>query len=132
MALINDVYPHILEDYTHLVKKHTNLEAINNALRAKNVFGACEVTKCPCTARHQSRETTKPAEQSMDATVQFYSQLMDSLHFYFLHLFECGLRTQNATPNDDDDDDKKEDHDQYFDKKFARVSRMVNERHHIR
>eukprot|EP01083_Nonionella_stella_P235458 827940_1 len=37
-----------------------------------------------------------------------------------------------TSPNDDDDDEKKEDHDQYFDKKFARVSRMVNERHHIR
>eukprot|EP01083_Nonionella_stella_P072168 194396_1 len=68
----------------------------------------------------------------MDASVQFYSQLMDSLHFYLLHLFECGLRTPKVTPNDDDNDDKKEDHDQYFDKKFSRVSRMVNERHHIR
>eukprot|EP01083_Nonionella_stella_P173475 598520_1 len=132
MAFINDVYPHILEDYAHLVKKHTNLEAINNALRAKKVFDVCEVAKCACTARHQSRETTKPSEQSSDAIVQFYSQLMDSLHFYLLHLFECGLRTPNVTPNDDDNDDKKEDHDQYFDKQFARVSRMVNERHHIR
>eukprot|EP01083_Nonionella_stella_P237085 832042_1 len=68
----------------------------------------------------------------MDAIVQLYSQLMDSLHFYLLHLFECGLRTPNVTPNDDDDDDKKEDHDQYFDKQFARVSRMVNDRHHTR
>eukprot|EP01083_Nonionella_stella_P051470 136653_1 len=133
MAFINDVYPHILEDYAHLVKKHTNLEAINNALRAKKVFDVCEVAKCACTARHQSRETTKPSEQSSDAIVQFYSQLMDSLHFYLLHLFDCGLRTPNVTANDDDDDDDtNEDHDQYFDKQFARVSRMVNERHHIR
>eukprot|EP01083_Nonionella_stella_P086494 240342_1 len=132
IAFINDVYPHILDDYAHLVNKHKNLESINNALTAKKVFDVCDVKKCGCTARHQSRETTKPSNQFMDSTVQFYSHLMDSLHFYLLHLFECGLRTPNVNPNDDDDDDKKEDHDQYFDKQFARVSRIVNERHHIR
>eukprot|EP01083_Nonionella_stella_P095456 268033_1 len=77
IAFIKDVYPHILEDYAHLVNKHTNLEAINNALTDKKVFDGCEATKCACTARHQSRETTKPSQQSMDVTVQFYSQLMD-------------------------------------------------------
>eukprot|EP01083_Nonionella_stella_P095455 268030_1 len=102
IAFINDVYPHILEDYAHLVNKHTNLEAINNALREKKGFDVCEVTKCACSIRHQSRETIKQSERSMDVIVQFYSQLMDSLHFYLLHLFDCGLRTPNVTANDDD------------------------------
>eukprot|EP01083_Nonionella_stella_P235457 827935_1 len=133
IAFIKECYPHILEDYAHLVNKHTNLETINNALRTKKVFDVCEVTKCACSTRHQSRETTKQSERPMDGIVQFYSQLMDSLHFYLLHLFDCGLRTPNVTANDDDDDDDtNEDHDQYFDKQFARVSRIVNERDHIR
>eukprot|EP01083_Nonionella_stella_P112894 332571_1 len=128
IAFIKDVYPHILEDYAHLVKNHTNLESINNALRAKEIFGECEVTQCACTARHQSRENTNTiSKQSMDATVQFYSQRMDSLHFYLLHLFECGLRTPNVTPNDDEDEK-----DMYFDQDFARISTLMNERAHIR
>eukprot|EP01083_Nonionella_stella_P237808 833902_1 len=93
IAFINGVYPHILDDYAHLLNKHTNLEAINNALRANKVFDVCQLTKCACTSRHHLQETTKTPEQSMDATVQFYSQVMDSLHFYLLHLFEYGLRT---------------------------------------
>eukprot|EP01083_Nonionella_stella_P289492 985092_1 len=131
IAFINDVYAQILDDYAHLVNKHKNLEAINKALIAKDVFDVCEVTKCSFTARHQSRETTQISNVSMDVNVQFYSQLMDSLHFYLIHLFECGLRTTNVDPPDDDCANK-EDDDKYFDKQFARISKTVNERRKIR
>eukprot|EP01083_Nonionella_stella_P085609 237425_1 len=33
------------------------------------------------------------------AATQFYGQLLDSLHFYLLHLFECGFRTERANLN---------------------------------
>eukprot|EP01083_Nonionella_stella_P317892 1159456_1 len=38
LAFIREVYKDILDDYTHLVKKHNNLEDINNALKEEKVF----------------------------------------------------------------------------------------------
>eukprot|EP01083_Nonionella_stella_P248199 859586_1 len=137
MAFINEVYKDILDDYAHLVKKHNNLEDINKALKEKKVFGACDATKCSFTSRHQSRHTTntKPSKTSMDAVVHFYAQVVDSLHFYLLHLFECGFRMEQASPNDIDDHKQAAaavDPNTYFDKTLARVSKLINARQHIR
>eukprot|EP01083_Nonionella_stella_P287534 978756_1 len=71
----------------------------------------------------------------MDSIVRFYAQVLDSLHFYLLHLFECGLRTEKGNPNDTDDNkqvDAAGNASKYFDKSFARVSKMINARQHIR
>eukprot|EP01083_Nonionella_stella_P197235 725319_1 len=69
----------------------------------------------------------------MDATVQFYSQVLDSLHFYLVHLFECGLRTEQPNPNTaDDDEEANQNMYTYFDKAFDKVAKLINERQHIR
>eukprot|EP01083_Nonionella_stella_P185913 679337_1 len=52
-----------------------------------------------------------------------------------MHLFECGLRTERANPNDTDDNKYiavAAETNNYFDKAFARVSSMINARQHIR
>eukprot|EP01084_Bolivina_argentea_P154348 269076_1 len=128
IPVINDIYEHCLDDYVHLVKKHQNLEAINKALKEMNVFGSCDVQKCAFTLRHQSRHTinTKVSKICDDATVRFYVQLLDSLHFYLIHLFECGFRAEQVRTSDTDDHKQRADtadHNTYFDKSLARVSK---------
>eukprot|EP01083_Nonionella_stella_P186642 683869_1 len=58
IALISDDHMQCLDDYAHLVSEHTNLEAINKAVKANGLFANCDVTKCRFTSRHQTRETT--------------------------------------------------------------------------
>eukprot|EP01083_Nonionella_stella_P035993 98196_1 len=130
IAFINEVYKNILDDYAHLVNEHKNLETINDTLKAQKLFGKCDPAKCSFALRHRSHRImrTKVSKNSMDPIVHFYAKLVDSLHFYFIHLFDYGLRTEKASPNDTDDDQKE---DRYFDKEFERVSKMVNERQHV-
>eukprot|EP01083_Nonionella_stella_P229972 813381_1 len=132
IAFINDVYNDILEDYAHLVKKHNNLEDINKALKSIKVFAACDVTKCLFTSRHQSPTESRHSMNTttiMDPVVQFYVKLIDSLHFYLVHLFECGLRTVRPNPDTVDTDECKQ---AYVDTELTRISRMVHERRDIR
>eukprot|EP01083_Nonionella_stella_P257467 881273_1 len=135
MTFINDIYTNILDDYSHLVKEHNNdLEAINKVLKEQKVFEACDVTKCRFTSRHQSRNTMNAMKKrSMDPVVQFYAELLDSIHFYLIHLFECGLRTERVNPNDTYD--RKEaaaEHNMYYDQAVTRISKIMNERQDIR
>eukprot|EP01083_Nonionella_stella_P203216 741711_1 len=129
IAFINDVYRNILDDYAHLVCEHQNLETITEALKTNTLLPICDVTKCPFTSRHYTQTHTTintiTKTASMDSTAQFYSQIMDSFHFYVQHMFECGLRTE--TPKSGGNDDSSD-----IDVEFARIARMTNERQHIR
>eukprot|EP01083_Nonionella_stella_P234825 826319_1 len=132
IALFGGDYTQCLDDYAHLVNEHHNLEAINKAVKANELFGKCDVTKCHFTARHQTRESTNTKVMT-DHRVNFYSQLLDSFHFYLMHLFECGMRTEtNDIDQKGDEDEQMDDDNQYFDARFARISRAINQRQHIR
>ena len=48
IAFINDIYPHCLDDFAHLVNKHTNLEEINKALKEKKLFRNCNGKNLRC------------------------------------------------------------------------------------
>eukprot|EP01083_Nonionella_stella_P129281 392205_1 len=81
IALFGGDYTQCLDDYAHLVNEHHNLEAINKTVKANELFANCDVTKCRFTSRHQTRETTN-TKVITDHRVNFYSQLLDSFHFY--------------------------------------------------
>eukprot|EP01083_Nonionella_stella_P109603 319788_1 len=127
IAFINEVYNDILDDYAHLVREHRNLEAITEALKTNALLPICDVTKCIFTSRHYAQLPNTITTIDIDRTVQFYSQIMDSFHFYVQHMFECGLRTERPQPNDND-----QKQDDSVGTEFARIARMTNERQHIR
>eukprot|EP01083_Nonionella_stella_P022692 62726_1 len=139
IRFIKDIYTEILDDYAHVVNTHHNLEAISKALKQNKVFGACDVTKCPFTARHQSRHSMNTKvfniSNDHDVFVQFYAQRLDSLHFYLMHLFDCGMRTEQSNAIRIDTNQQAfvaDEKDKYFDQEFARVKLQINERKHIR
>eukprot|EP01084_Bolivina_argentea_P111482 198878_1 len=126
---IGDIYTIYLDDYSHLVQKHKNLEDINKAMIEMKEFGSCDILKCLFSTRHHTDDQKTKVD---DELVHFYAQSMDSLHFYFLHLYQCGLRTEK--PNEDDNKDIQiddVDSDTYFDQEFSRISRLIHERQHI-
>eukprot|EP01084_Bolivina_argentea_P278820 476507_1 len=85
-------------------------------------FRCCDILKCLFVTRHHN---DKQAEID-DDVVHFYAQSMDSLHFYLLHLYQCGLRTEK--PNEDGSNDIKNDdidNVKNFDKEFSRISRLI-------
>eukprot|EP01084_Bolivina_argentea_P097662 175561_1 len=91
-------------------------------------FGCCDILECLFSTRHHSDDKKEKVD---DELVQFYAQSMDSLHFYLLHLYQCGLRTEK--PNEDENNEIKNDdanNDKNFDHEFSRISRLILERQH--
>lgn len=126
---ITTVYWSYLDDYNHFIHNHSkDIEIINKKLEK------CDSKRCNFTERHFS---DKSYDKNIDKNVlhpnsSFFNQFYDSLHFYFYHLFECGLRTKKMDKNDDeeiDDDDSK--HDEFFDVEFSRMIRSINDRTYI-
>ncbi len=127
-AFIKDIYKIFLDDYNHLVYEHNDLEDINKAITSKKEFSTCNILKCKYTGRHNSDDE----KQIEDGITHFYKTIFDSLHFYLIHLYECGLRIPTSTTNDDNMDNKNDDDNNiYFDNAFSRVTRLINERQHI-
>eukprot|EP01083_Nonionella_stella_P187773 690758_1 len=127
IAFINHVYTQCLDDYTHLVRMHNNLEQIHNALQTKALFPICDITQCHFSRRHHSRRDTIQTDAThryIDNIVQFYAQIMDSFHFYVTHLFECGLRIENITA-------KTHDHDHNNGDQLGRVAKIHHERQYL-
>eukprot|EP01083_Nonionella_stella_P189925 703451_1 len=103
---INDVYPlrEMHNDYTHIIRKHQHqIQDIKQLLIAQGVFEECNLSNCAFTTRHHAREEKEESEDTLDPSLNLAKQRFDSLHFYFFHLFECGLR---STRKDHDDEMK--------------------------
>eukprot|EP01084_Bolivina_argentea_P291447 500911_1 len=121
------VYTQLLDDYVHLVNHHADdLNHINKMLKNRKRFGECDVKKCQFTSRHY--ENGNNNNISLDPTLQFYVETLDSLHFYFFHLYDTGMRTISDENNDTDE---VKINDEYFDYRFARISKRVSDRAHI-
>ena len=94
----------------------------------------CDIKKCDCTTRHHDcsddkKEEIKPFSPKSD----FYKRCMDSLHFYVMHMFDCGLRVHHQ---DNEQEEEIKDHDDGYDdasvdKQFARILKAINERRQV-
>ena len=62
----------------------------------------------------------------MDALLNFYKTVIDSLHFYLFHLYDSGLRVLRKKTDEKEDEEDIEDGNNCFDKEFARIQSEIN------
>ena len=88
-------YPQCLEDYIHLISKHSDnesLEKIRNYLHENHKLNICSIIdKCQSTKRHYTKRNRMDQKQN-DNDYNFYINLFDTIHFYIYHLEGFGLR----------------------------------------
>eukprot|EP01084_Bolivina_argentea_P044915 82660_1 len=101
---MHDIYYELINDYIHFNNHHTHeLENINNDLinnKRYLLFSKCEISSCEYTARHHNTKTTK---NKLDEELNFHKQTMDSLHFYFFHCYDVGIRSKKQDEMHDEE-----------------------------
>eukprot|EP01084_Bolivina_argentea_P211249 359364_1 len=123
------VYTILLDDKTHIVQKHGHqTQQIKTLLMKENNLGDCKVSQCNLTARHHRVENQSNDNKGIiDPIVIFYKDIMDAIHFYVFHLYECGLRVSKTDEYDDNKHESKTDNE-YYDAELARITRIIKER----
>ncbi len=121
-----------LNDLTHLVRVHGSRTDEIEETAVHNM--QCEdINQCAFSSRHQTQTQSK-TEESLEAKLAFYRDLMDSLHFYVFHMYDCGLRTAKTESESEEEmsEEKKEEFDsQYFDKVFHRINKRIRQRESV-
>ena len=123
---INDIYGEaFINDYIRLINNHKHdLHEINKYLMDNKIFKQCDIKNCLFTQRHFV-DNKQEIKNELNPFLNFYKQIIDSLHFYLYHLFECGLRSIPHSKINDDVDDI------YFDKEFFRMNNCLNQRKYL-
>eukprot|EP01084_Bolivina_argentea_P250258 419232_1 len=124
-------YYEFLDDYICLLLHYGDqLYDIQQHLIHDQQLGICDILKCVYTSRHfKPRIHRRNQANKTDAVTTFYKEMMDSLHFYFFHVYDCGLRT-NEEENKENYNDDNESEDTYIDPLFASISRTIEARQH--
>ncbi len=100
-----NVYHTFLDDYIHLINVHADtLENINKSLLSSKKFKICDIKKCVFTGRHAGTNNKNVNEKISDFVLHFYTNAMDTLHFYLFHLFDVGLRVSSKKHVNDSKD----------------------------
>ena len=111
---ISKLNENILDDYHHILIEHLSNKSVheineefNNLhtmLRRENIH--CDFGKCSSIRRyHCIRENIDNLEQQSlrSDNLQFYIDLMDTIHCYFIHSFDLGMRIKFNKYYDKDD-----------------------------
>ena len=88
----NDV---MINDYEHLMANHkNNIYQINQTILNQKSTTKCVLSTCGATSRHYTRNEylNENDKSTNDANLSFFCQLLDTVHFYLYHTFECSLR----------------------------------------
>ena len=134
---IIDTYKNFLNDYIHLVDNHSKqIQQINEQLEKDGNFNNCNIKTCKFTSRHyrtnnlQNDNNNDNNRDEDDDLLNFYTDTIDSLHFYLLHLFDCGLRVKrdDNDKNEENKDETQFDDNTLIDAAFAGILRAVNAR----
>eukprot|EP01084_Bolivina_argentea_P282514 483604_1 len=84
-------YPNVLDDFVHLVKYHgDHFEEIYKEIITGYIFSICDVVNCESAARY-NKQIGK--QQNDTLRIQWYNQLIDSLHCYVFHSFDMKSET---------------------------------------
>eukprot|EP01083_Nonionella_stella_P101748 288722_1 len=131
---MNEIYTlkRMHNDYAHILHNHQHqIQEIKQLLTEQGTSEECNLSNCTFTTRHHTDEEKKESdhENTLDPLLNLAKQRFDSLHFYFFHLFECGLRSMCK---DDDDEIKGDDEvntDRYkcLDDDFSDLITRINE-----
>eukprot|EP01084_Bolivina_argentea_P211499 359779_1 len=125
----NNVYSNLLEDYIHLMSFHSSnsqLEKMQTDLTAMHNLQICNIGSCKMTHRYlreRHDNSTTVNDDEYDANVKFYSQTLDTLHFYLFHLYDAGLRIKS---NDNTIDDDSKWRDLSVSKQLQKIEANIN------
>ena len=127
---MNDTYHQFINDFIHLVHIHSDkIYEINQSISKNKLLQDCDIKKCDCTMRHHNGTISTEGKQENDGSIDLisncYKREVDSLHFYVMHLFDCGLRVHNEYQEEINND---RDNDGKVDKQFQRILKTINER----
>eukprot|EP01084_Bolivina_argentea_P060716 110906_1 len=99
------IYQSLLNDYIHIIS-HDNLDALYDFVCSFD-FKHCDFNNCKLLRRHFSRRFRQKDQKNTDMLLRFWTDIMDSIHCYFFHLYDLGLRTkQNKVIEVKDDDNE--------------------------
>ena len=124
----------ILDDYHHLNKSHDkDLENIMEYAKSTGNIKECDLKSCHYANRRYrvNEQSLKVVNNTDDNELYFYIDIMDSLHFHLLHLYDSNLRIskKNAINHDYNDDEKDEKRDtEYFDAEFSQKQQLISKR----
>eukprot|EP01084_Bolivina_argentea_P169002 292995_1 len=115
LNFIQNIYHQFLDDFSHLIEEHQpQLHRIHASLLTNSKYGfiQCDMKSCKYTSRHHSiRDEDNINNNTVtvsDPMLRFCVEMMDSLHFYVFHLFDCGLRLiSNANETTDSFEERK-------------------------
>ena len=126
----NEEYLQCLNDYTHIISVHSKqLEVINEQLNQ------CPLSKCKMAHRcnHNDRRYFHNDAGIMheNASINFYKDLIDRIHFWLYHQFDVGIRVKRSIMDEEDGkevDFIENEYDGYYDGTFAKMRREVVKR----
>ena len=109
-----EVYPNVVEDTIHLVRKHGNdIQQIQREWMERYGFPKCTISECTKTVRHYGRERRERANESNngeeDAMYEFHQSLHDRVHNFVFHLFDIGMRVHTPSIGQGADDEEEKD-----------------------
>ena len=129
-TFINEVYEArlLIQDFHHFQKQHDQqlYDIINYATKTHLLSKDCDIDSCDYASRHYRVENNNNIKDNMDPHLRFYTDTLDSFHFYISHLHHVGLRYIQHQQDDHYHDDKKQDHDQLYDHQFARIHNIIS------
>eukprot|EP01084_Bolivina_argentea_P171499 297120_1 len=107
MKYINNTYTDnsLLDDYIHIITKHNNnFDDIFEIMHTQYQFTRCNIADCSYSTRHYANnindKNTSKFTGIEETNISFYQQILDSIHFCVMHLYDTGMRVKEDTFND--------------------------------
>ena len=135
---IHEIYntSQLIMDQYHLQKRHNhNIYQIMTYAVNKYKFPPCDIKTCAHSSRlyrirDNSSETIAFAKEDQDSILPLVIDIMDSIHHFVFHVFECGLRDIGDNKSNEENDDDHNKNNEHYDGKFAKMSaRILSKRH---
>eukprot|EP01084_Bolivina_argentea_P227199 383739_1 len=125
----DETYPHMLNDFTHIITKHPDsLDSMYDFATKVLGLGKCTAKKCYRLRRHnRNRDDEKETLTNKDIKFQFKRDLMDAIHCYVLHQYDFGYAIYNKQQKIDEELKEAKYDDEYKDNAFALISKLVQD-----
>lgn len=115
----------LIEDFYHLQKIHqSELHQITELIQSNGMLNNCSIESCAFANRHYRIGTEKELKYKYqhDYNMVVVIDILDAIHYYLSHLFDCGLRiheeTKHSKPIASDVWD-------FYDHRFAQLSERI-------
>ena len=133
IALLQRLNNSLLDDYHHIIIEHLCNKPISEINQSFNTLNKmllnvinCNFNKCSSVQRYYRirEKTNRTTQQLRGIELQFYIDIMDTIHNYFIHSFDLGMRVKFNKLNYNNDD-YQEQH--YHDQQIKTIKRRLNQ-----